>query len=73
VTTPSPTPTTLIDPDRATPGLWGLFFFVALAVAVYFLYRSMSRQLSRVTFDEDAPAAGAAHDPSAGGPADPDA
>ena len=50
---PSPSPTApVIDADRATPGLWGLFFFVALGAAVWFLYRSMSKQLKRVSFDD---------------------
>lgn len=40
------------------PGLIGLFFFVALFVATYFLWRSMNKQLKRVDahFSEDVPA-----------------
>jgi hypothetical protein len=73
---PSPTPTSgsgvVVNEDTATPGLWGLFFFLALAVAVFFLWRSMNRQLSRISVDDDAvpgadvpPTAAPAPDPSA--------
>jgi hypothetical protein len=64
---PSPSPSIPeIDPARATPGLWGLFFFVVLGLATWFLFRSMNKQLKRVTFDESAPGAGAG--PVAAGP-----
>jgi hypothetical protein len=47
-----------IDPDRVTPGLLGLIFFVALAVAVYLLWRSMNTQLKRVDFPEESSTGG---------------
>ena len=34
--------------ETVRPGLLGLFFFVALFVATYFLWRSMNKQLKRV-------------------------
>ncbi len=53
---PSPSPSIPeIDPARATPGLWGLFFFVVLGLATWVLFRSMNKQLKRVTFDETGP------------------
>jgi len=48
--TTSPAPA--IDPDRVTPGVLGLLGLVFLVVAVYFLWRSMNRQLRKVDFDE---------------------
>lgn len=54
---PSATPVQEIDPSRVTPGYLGLFFFVALAVAVFFLWRSMNHQLKKITVpDDDVPA-----------------
>jgi hypothetical protein len=41
-----------IDPERVTPGLLGLASFLFLCVAVYFIWRSMNRQLKRIDFDE---------------------
>jgi hypothetical protein len=50
---PSPSPSVPeIDPARATPGLWGLFFFLALGAATWFLFKSMNKQLKRVTFPD---------------------
>ncbi|MGI4895275.1 MAG: hypothetical protein ACRYF3_09200 [Janthinobacterium lividum] len=53
--TPSPgapttgTPvTTEVDADLVTPGLWGFVLLFVLAVAVYFLGRSMARRVQRV-------------------------
>lgn len=40
------------DPEIVTPGLIGLAMVLVLGVAVYFLYRSMKRQLKRVDFEE---------------------
>lgn len=46
-----------IDPNVVTPGLVGLFFFVALFVAGYFLMRSFVRQLRKIDIPgEDSPA-----------------
>ena len=36
------------NPNSVQPGLLGLGCFVALAVATYFLWRSMNKQLKRV-------------------------
>jgi len=49
---PSPKPMREIDPATVTPGLLGLFFFVALFVAVFFLMRSFSRQLRKIDIPE---------------------
>ena len=38
----------VLTEDTVRPGLIGGFFFVALAVATYFLWRSMNKQLRRV-------------------------
>ena len=35
------------------PGWLGLLVFLALAVASYFLFRSMNRQLKKVDFEEE--------------------
>jgi hypothetical protein len=36
------------------PGLLGFLSLLFLAVALYFIYRGLTKQLKRVTFDEDA-------------------
>lgn len=41
------------DPTWLGPGLLGFLSLVFLAVAVFFIYRSLNKQLGRVTFDED--------------------
>lgn len=47
--TPSPTTTTpAVDADLVTPGLWGFVTLFVLAVAVYFLGRSMARRVQRM-------------------------
>jgi len=48
--TPSPTTTTTpkVDADLVTPGLWGFVLLFFLALAVYFLGRSMARRVRRV-------------------------
>jgi len=48
--TPSPSPSTPATPDAdlVTPGLWGFVALFFLAVAVYFLGRSMARRVRRV-------------------------
>lgn len=49
-------PVRYVDPSIVGPGLIGFIMFVALAVAVFFLWRSMNKQLKRIDFDEvDAP------------------
>ena len=40
------------DPTWLGPGLLGFLSLVFLAVAVFFIYRSLNKQLGRVTFDE---------------------
>jgi len=55
--------------DTVRPGLIGLFFFVALFVATYFLWKSMNKQLKKVDahfVEEGAEALAAATGP--GGP-----
>ena len=50
--TPSPTGTgggqTPLDADLVTPGLWGFLLLFFLAIAVYFLGRSMARRVRGV-------------------------
>lgn len=52
--TPTPTgsgtasATPKVDADLVTPGLWGFVALFVLAVAVYFLGRSMARRIQRV-------------------------
>ena len=41
-----------VDPARVTPGLLGFLVVLGLALATWFLLRSMSRQLGRVDFEE---------------------
>ena len=54
--TPSPSPSVKEpDPDTVSPGWWGFVSLVFLAIAVYFIWRGMNKQLKRVTFDENAP------------------
>lgn len=38
----------VLTEETVRPGLIGLFFFVALVVATYFLWRSMNKQLKKV-------------------------
>jgi hypothetical protein len=49
--------------DTVRPGLLGLFFFVALFVATYFLWRSMNKQLKKVDAHFEAEEPDAEHDP----------
>ena len=51
VTSPSPAPGTP-DPDTVNAGWWGFLGLLFLSVAVFFLWKSMNKQLERVTFDE---------------------
>lgn len=51
--TESPVPSPLpeeppIDPSRVTPGILGFLSFMFLVVAVFLLYRSMRKQMSKV-------------------------
>ena len=46
--TPSATGTPKVDADLVTPGLKGFLILFVLAVAVYFLGRSMARRVRRV-------------------------
>jgi hypothetical protein len=48
--TPSPAPKP-VNSDKVQPGLLGLGFFVALAVAVVFLFRSMRNRLANIDVD----------------------
>ena len=41
------------DPTWLGPGLLGFLSLVFLAVGVFVIYKSMNKQLKRVTFDED--------------------
>jgi hypothetical protein len=62
--TPSPTGTgggqTPLDADLVTPGLWGFLLLFFLAIAVYFLGRSMARRVrgvnQRARLEEEAQA-----------------
>ena len=51
--TPAPGLPRELDPTVVSPGLVGLFFFVALFVAVFFLMRSMVKQLRRIDIPGD--------------------
>jgi len=75
-TSPSPTPSLsqstptspLPGENDATwlgPGLLGFLSLMFLVVAVFFIYRSLNKQLKRVTFDESA----VNHEPVGGEPA----
>ena len=55
--------------DTVRPGLLGLFFFVALFVATYFLWRSMNKQLKRVDAHFEAEAEAGELDPDGTRPA----
>lgn len=50
-TSPSPAPGTP-DPDVVNAGWWGFLGLLFLSIAVFFLWKSMNKQLTRVTFDE---------------------
>ena len=40
------------DPDIVNAGWWGFLGLLFLSIAVFFLWKSMNKQLTRVTFDE---------------------
>lgn len=44
-----------LDPDKVTPGVIGLVFFIVMAVAVALLVRSMFKQIKKIPKDLDAP------------------
>jgi hypothetical protein len=78
VASPSPSPSGTPDPDSVSAGWFGFLGLLFLAVAVFFLWRSMNRQLTRIEFDDVPvdPGAGVATqaDPVDGAdPADPSA
>jgi hypothetical protein len=71
----SPSPSGNPDPDSVSAGWFGFLGLIFLAVAVFFLWRSMNRQLTRIEFDDvpvDAGAAVATQE-EADDPADPSA
>ncbi|MGW6461657.1 hypothetical protein ACWF94_37960 [Streptomyces sp. NPDC055078] len=41
-----------LDENKVTPGVLGFLVFAALAVGVWFLMKSMSRHMGRVSFEE---------------------
>ncbi len=43
-----------VDPDTAKPGLVGFLVVMAMAVALFFLLRSLAKHLRRVDVDRDA-------------------
>jgi hypothetical protein len=57
-TSPSPSPSgsgAAVPPDDAvSPGLLGFLSFLFLGIAVFLIARGLTKQLKRVTFDEDA-------------------
>ena len=57
-TSPSPSPSgsgAAVPPDdTVSPGLLGFLSFLFLGIAVFLIARGLTKQLKRVTFDEDA-------------------
>lgn len=49
VPTPSPVPTSGVDTDLVTPGVWGFVVTFLLVVAVVLLVIDMTRRIRRVT------------------------
>ncbi|MBT2409275.1 hypothetical protein J7I94_01645 [Streptomyces sp. ISL-12] len=41
-----------VDEDKVTPGVLGFIVFAVMAVAVWFLMRSMNRHMGKVDFKE---------------------
>lgn len=41
-----------VDDNKVTPGVLGFIVFAALAVAVWFLMKSMNRHMGKVDFEE---------------------
>ena len=52
VTDPFPSPSN-VDTSKLTPGPWGGLLFTVLAVATFFLVRSMMKHIKRIDFPED--------------------
>lgn len=50
-------PAPVIDPNRVTPGNWGLVIFIALLLVAVLLYFSMRKQLRKIDFPENPPEA----------------
>ncbi|MER6038211.1 MULTISPECIES: hypothetical protein [unclassified Streptomyces] len=53
-----------VDENKVTPGVLGFIVFAVMAVAVWGLMKSMSKQMQKVDFKE-APEAGAEEKPEA--------
>ncbi|MET7680288.1 hypothetical protein [Streptomyces sp. NPDC005423] len=53
-----------VDENKVTPGILGFIVFAVMAVAVWGLMKSMSKQMGRVDFEET-PAAGPDRDAKA--------
>jgi hypothetical protein len=68
-TTPSPVPEP-IDPARVTPGVLGFLAILFMAVAVFFLWRSMNKQIKRIQFEGSVPVDPETADPTVGADAD---
>lgn len=49
---PPSEPTRYVDASVVGPGLVGFILFVFLCVAVFLLWRSMNKQLTRIDFDD---------------------
>ena len=47
---PSPVPTSGVDADLVTPGVWGFVITFLLVVAVVLLIIDMTRRIRRVTY-----------------------
>lgn len=45
-------PARYVDPNSVGPGLIGFVLFVFLCVAVFLLWRSMNKQLTKIDFEE---------------------
>jgi len=60
----------VLNEDTVRPGILGLGMFLALAVATFFLWRSMNKQLKKVDAHFAEPAAKAKTEPDAAEPAE---
>ncbi|EGG48999.1 hypothetical protein SGM_6800 [Streptomyces griseoaurantiacus M045] len=45
-----------VDENKVTPGVLGFIVFAVMALAVWGLMKSMSKQMRKVDFEESAPA-----------------
>lgn len=50
IPTPSPVPTSGVDADLVTPGVWGFVVTFLMIVAVVLLIIDMTRRIRRVTY-----------------------